>query len=248
MDKKLSFVGLLCYDYEYLLRSIRSYYDIADEIIIGLDKDMKTWSGNKFEIPQSFYDTLNEIDVKSKITIVKSNFFVSSNPMQNDTYERNYLTRYCMEDSWIIQIDSDEVILEPEKLKEEIISIEDYDCELNILWKNVFKVFDSGNLVIVPENERATIGTMRRGSYVCCRGTNQRKRLLGGYLLHNSFGRSENELHQKLTNWSHTNDFDVEKYFSFWKGINLDNYKEIKNFHPINPETWQELKFVSNHG
>ena len=130
------------------------------------------------------------------------------------------------------------------KFREEVLSIKDYGYELTMMWKNVFKSFPEGDLIISPESEETSIGTTLRGSYICCRTTNRCKKLLGGRLLHNSYARSEDDLYKKLKNWGHTKDFDINKYFEFWKNINLDNYKNVKNFHPLSPETWGELIFI----
>ena len=43
---------LVSYDYYMLLTSIKQLYEHVDEIVISVDKDFKTWSGNSFEIPE----------------------------------------------------------------------------------------------------------------------------------------------------------------------------------------------------
>ena len=44
---------LVSYDYYMLLTSIKQLYQHVDKIIIAVDKDFKTWSGNTFEISDS---------------------------------------------------------------------------------------------------------------------------------------------------------------------------------------------------
>jgi hypothetical protein len=45
---------LVSYDYFMLLTSIRQLYEYVDKIVVAIDIDRKTWSGNTFEIPESF--------------------------------------------------------------------------------------------------------------------------------------------------------------------------------------------------
>ena len=63
--------------------------------------------------------------------------------------------------------------------------------------------------------------------------------------MHQAYDRPEEELYFKFKNWSHNNDFDVVKYFQFWKSINQSNYKKVKKFCPIPPfHQWKSLEFI----
>jgi hypothetical protein len=64
------------------------------------------------------------------------------------------------------------------------------------------------------------------------------------FILHQSWARSENEVAQKLQNWGHKQDFDVNAYFNVWKELRRDNYKTYQNFHPIVPGNWGRLEFI----
>lgn len=105
-----SFYSLISYDWKYLLESIQSYYMIADEIILGIDESNLTWKKNEFKVENEFYDKLNIIDKDKKCKIIKGNFHLYDNPMQNETYERNVLSNHC-NCRFIIAVDSDEVFL-----------------------------------------------------------------------------------------------------------------------------------------
>ena len=59
---------LVSYDYNMLLTSINQLYNFVDRIYIAIDKDRKTWSGNNFELPQSFFDEINLYDSKKTLT------------------------------------------------------------------------------------------------------------------------------------------------------------------------------------
>jgi hypothetical protein len=47
---KIAIITLLSYDYKYIYSAIKSHYDIADEIILGLDFERRTWAQNPFDI------------------------------------------------------------------------------------------------------------------------------------------------------------------------------------------------------
>ena len=58
---KKSVISLISYDAEYLPDSIKSYYDYVDEIVLGLDEDRITWSGNKFSFDEgNLYKSLRD--------------------------------------------------------------------------------------------------------------------------------------------------------------------------------------------
>ena len=46
---KKSVISLISYDANrFLAKSIERYYEYVDEIVLGIDKDRITWSGNPF--------------------------------------------------------------------------------------------------------------------------------------------------------------------------------------------------------
>ena len=51
--KKKSVISLISYDAAYLPESISKYYNYVDEIILGLDKNRTTWSGNNFSFDET---------------------------------------------------------------------------------------------------------------------------------------------------------------------------------------------------
>ncbi|MDX2097009.1 MAG: hypothetical protein SFW36_04470 [Leptolyngbyaceae cyanobacterium bins.59] len=240
----LSFITLLSYDYRYAYSAIRSYYELADEIILGLDKDRLTWSGNQFEFDLTGFETfLNQYDHAHKIRLVEDNFHPLSSARENDTRERNYLSYYCQGDNWIIQIDADEILLNPLPFQEWMLTANPEAC-IYARWISVFKVLDEFVLAIDPPIEYTAIGIKTPGLYTDCRETSQPRVVSPLNLLHFSWGRSEAELLTKLQNWSHNQDFDIQHYFEFWKSVNAENYASITNFHPIDGPAWQRLVAV----
>ncbi len=75
----LSFVTPLAYDWRYALDAIRSYYGIADEIILGLDRNLVSWSGNKFRVDLAALGRgLRKIDVDRKVRLLRGGLHAES--------------------------------------------------------------------------------------------------------------------------------------------------------------------------
>ena len=109
---KKSAISLISYDANrYLVDSIKRYYEYVDEIILGIDKDRITWSGNAFEIDEdTLWKELSALDGDSKITIVEEDFHQSKVAIENDNYERNFLKQEATNE-WIVSVDADEMLV-----------------------------------------------------------------------------------------------------------------------------------------
>lgn len=81
---------LVSYDYYMFLTSVSQLYDYVDQIVVSIDKDRKTWSGNNFEIPNSFFDEVKKFDKNNKIDFYFDTFYLPHlTPMENETRQRN---------------------------------------------------------------------------------------------------------------------------------------------------------------
>jgi hypothetical protein len=241
---KLSFYTPIAYDYKYVFASLMSYYSIADEIILAIDKDRISWAKNKYEFDfKLFNDRINEIDKEHKIRIYEDNFHQLS-PIENDTYERNQITLICKKDNYIVGIDSDEILLNPTEFLDWMNSNspkEDVCCH----WFSVYKAFENKYLVTLPY-ETTVIGTNLRNTFRKCRFTLLKNVQSPLKVLHFSWGRKREEIVQKLYNWSHTNDFRIQEYLKIWDSVTLENYKEKTNLHPLGiKKWWQSLELVT---
>jgi hypothetical protein len=241
---KISLVMPVSYDFRYSYVALERIYDIADEIILGLDKDRLSWSKKPFSFDMpSFHEHIGLLDRDDKIRIVEDNFHDAVQPMGNDTGERNKLSRHCRDGNWIIQIDSDEFAMNPADFKKWLASVNP-ESDLRARWLTVFKTFGDTCLVTDGPSYEVCIGTRRKASFVEARETGKPSVLSPLQLLHFSWGRTRDELAQKLRNWSHAQDFDTEKYLSFWDGVTLENYKQVVNFHPLFPALWPKLRLI----
>jgi hypothetical protein len=243
----VSAVSLVSYDYRFLLMTLPRYLPYVDEVILGVDADGLTWSGERFDIPASFFDRIRRLDgASNRIRLVSRSFYSSSrSPMENDVAERNALSSEVKDGNWIVSVDADEYLLNPEDLFTFLGRHRQEGVSVDASWITVFKDLGDSLLVVAAQAdgslEHFPIATRKRGAFVVARRTDTPTILSPALALHYSWGREREELLQKLLNWSHTRDFDVRKYFDFWLGVNEHNYVTIRQFHPLSPETWSRL-------
>lgn len=242
---------LVSYDYKFIFTSLNEVYPHADKIVLCYDKNFKTWSGNQFIIPDSFFEEIKKLDVDNKIEYYKDNFFIEEKePMQLDTRQRQMLSDFMGQDGWHIQIDSDEYPLEFEKftsfLKKNIFLLSNPEkTPVNFLakWITLFKEDENGYFIIKPFEETCFVAT-NYPKYNYSRKTDGYNVILDYYIIHQSWARNNDEIYTKLNNWSHKNEFETSDFFNKWKSLNKKNYTENINFHPIYNDIWASLEFI----
>ena len=256
--QKKSVISLISYDADYLPASILSYYDYVDEIVLGLDKDRVSWSGNKFTFDEAkLYSELSRIDVDSKIQIVEENFHRSSVPIENDTHERNYLKEQCSND-WIFSFDADEVLVNARAFFLDFCPIvENYkNLELMFTWFLMYKEVDGGHLIIADENRNNIFTKDVQGftanknlsTYTYCRWTNSEKKMLSPLAIaHYSFCRPEKDLNVKINNFGHSVESKKDPFYDIRRQVTKENYQNLRNFKTSNMgEQWPTLKFIES--
>jgi len=246
---KKSVISLISYDANrYLAQSIERYYDFVDEIILGLDKDRVTWSGNSFSInEEDLWSQLSQIDGDNKISIIEEDFHQSSVAIENDNYERNFLKGHCSND-WIFSIDADEWLVNAKDFFFNFCPLVEkyynkYDLCLN--WCPPYKVVQTqeGEMTLVIANEDDTpffgenqgFATSKDSTFTYARWTD--KSSTGGnrimtplVALHWSLCRPREELHQKINNIGHSDIVEEDPFYKIWSQVTIDNYKELENF------------------
>jgi hypothetical protein len=242
--KKKSVISLVSYDASYLPESIKRYYNYVDEIILGLDKNRKTWSGNSFSFNESqLWSELNAIDGDSKISIIEEDFVKGEVAIENDNYERNFLKSNCSND-WIFSFDADEWLINPKEFFYDFCPlVERYYTKADICmtWATPYKTIDDTTLVIANEDdtpffvENQGIVTSDDSTFVYARWTNKssagHNRLLSPLVaLHWSLCRSKEDLHQKINNIGHSDLVEKDPFYNVWNQVTLDNYTDLRNF------------------
>lgn len=246
MDIKIGY--LVAYDYEMLKRSLPTVYRPADKIVLAIDKDRKTFAGENFTIPSSFFDWLKDVDKENKVTVIEESFFVPGlGASEADTRARNILAKAMGEGGWHFQTDVDEYFIDFAGLVSELKKTEhlysNKKVTLEAYWSLIFKQTDKGFFVVNNPEKFALI--TNHPVYLHHRyNADNEHYTLDHLILHQSWGRGEEGLKKKLNNWAHRIDFDTASYFNFWKSVDTDNYKYIHDFHPIKPYLWRGLDYI----
>jgi len=259
MQKK-SAISLISYDAAYLPSSIKTYYNYVDEIVLGLDKNRKTWAGNEFTFDETaLFTELSNMDGDNKITIIEEDFVVSKTFIENDNYERNVLASHCKYD-WLFSFDADEELINASHFFNDFLPLvepyyKEYDLAFN--WFLPYKEFDDCYLVIGNEhggwdlNEQQGFANWKNYQFTYARWTNnsQARKILKAPLgiMHWSLCRKDKELHQKINNIGHADLVENDPFYDLWLRINLANFTELKNFKTSglgDPKQWARLMKV----
>ncbi|MBK9140854.1 MAG: hypothetical protein IPM23_00040 [Candidatus Melainabacteria bacterium] len=239
---KITGIALLAYDTSYFEESVKGYLDLVDEVLIGLDENRQTWTGKFYDLDSSIVEKL--LAISPKVKIVEDQFFIPGlAPMENETRERNVLSSLASDVDWLLSIDSDEILINPNDLSDYLANASSGFVLGS--WITVFKELDDAYLVIGKDKAihlwPTAIATNRSEAYINARWTDQRPILSPALLLHFSWARTEDELRQKLQNWGHSNDFNVSNFLDMWLKADEKSYRDFRNFHPMTPEAWPEL-------
>jgi hypothetical protein len=248
MTRQIKAGILVSYDYELIKNSLPPVYEYADKIVLAVDKDGKTWSGNSITIAETFWEWVKDFDTQHKIEIYKDSFYVEGlTSVQNDTRERNMLGKYMGEGGWHVQIDADEYFIDFKTFVDYLHELDRKRKRIDCVyqeWLVLYKRTSTGYLFVKGGGGGTAIATTRP-DYVCCRIiAHPKKTVYPQRVIHDSWARSEQDLFTKLTNWGHNNDFNTEGYFHYWKAIDEKNYMFARNFAPIWPEVWKELDYI----
>lgn len=258
---KIGVVVIVQNDSETIERSIRSYYDYVDHIIVSTDPK-RGFSGK--EITQdNTLEIIRSLDINNKIEILENDYYKSSDPMENETLQRQCAVDYLSSNNgyeWILQIDADEVFLDFPSLLNNIIN---KPTKYAVFWRwiTVFNLLDDGRLLIVVDNnnlpllERFPLGHRRDVKLERARRVMRPRRFInkifswkieGGMsfndaVLHYSYAKSPQRIKEKLRTFGHSHEFDTDAYYDLWLKSKTD-WGSIKNFHPVVPSQWPALR------
>ncbi len=238
---------LVAYDYELLKESIPRVYNEASKIVLAVDHKQRTWANNIYTIAPSFWEWIKNFDTKNKIEIYKDDFYDSTlTPMENETRERQMLANF-MGEGVTIQLDADEYFVNFEGF---VKYIDKHKKKLNNTKKvqiccfsiNIYKYTKNG-ILTTPETCSFYIGTNSPDYIRGRKNKDQQKWYVPFICIHQSMGRTNEELEFKLKNWGHKDDFDGVDYFKKWQQINESNYESFKNLHPLGSNSWKYLEY-----
>lgn len=265
---KKSAISLISYDANrFLAKSIERYYDYVDEIVLGIDKDRITWSGNDFSIDEdALWSELSALDGDSKISIIEEDFHQSKVAIENDNFERNFLKEQCSHD-WIFSFDADEMLVNAKDFFYEYCPlVERYMGKADVLmtWATPYKVVEDeeGNsitLVIANEDgspffgENQGVVTSKDSTFTYARWTDKsgagHNRLTSPLIaLHWSLCRPDKELHEKINNIGHSDLVEKDPFYQIWSQVDITNYDELHNFKTsgLGQQQWPRLEPINS--
>lgn len=235
-----SFLVPVAYDWRMLPASLAGYHDAADEILVGVDRNLLTWAGTMFDMPAGSLE--QALAPFPRARIVYGDFHDwTRTPIENDSREREALARHAR-NQLVVEVDVDErvdgaaVVRAAEWLPQ--------GHQLYGVWTHVFKII--GDTALVVDN--------RHGGELCALATRSRTRKLARQtgeppvvanlsVLHNTLGRSEAEVAQKLAGWGHAHQVRPG-FLELWRSIDLTNYGDARDLHPFIATRWPSLKAV----
>lgn len=246
--KKINVGFLVSYDYELLKKAIPFVYKDADHIYLAIDKDLKTWKGNTFEINEDFFKWIETIDTDKKITIYKDEFYVEGyTTMQCEVRERMLLSEKMGLNDWCVQLDADEYFVDFKAFtdylrdQERLLTSNSKPVQIAAFLYNMFKKVDDGYLLV--EEPTRVLVTTNQPNYRVGRKAKQQIIYTRHVVLHECLSRTEEELELKLKNWGHDTQVNHE-FLNKWKTVNSKNYQTMQDFFYIEPEKWKKLIFI----
>lgn len=120
---------VLAADPWWLEDSVESYYDVVDRIVVSYDENALSWTGTPLPI-EDCLSRLRAIDRQGKLDFRPGTFFHPEHTaLENDTAQRQTaLDQASHGADWVIQLDTDEVLLDPGALLGAIGEAESRGC------------------------------------------------------------------------------------------------------------------------
>lgn len=245
----------VAYDWYLLEHALPLLYEEADLICLSIDSSRLSWSQQPYAWDEAgFQKLIDKIDTHHKIKRFEADFHNPDlTPAQNEVDQRRRMAEYMQPGGWHIQLDCDEYFLDFKGFVGYLRGLSpgrsrsvNVCCPLITLFKKI----DAGYLWIQPDR-RDRVEFIQIASLEPAFDHGRRNGLFNLYtdfvLLHQSWARSGEEIADKIKNWGHKNDFDTQDYFLKWESLGEDNFREMKNFHPIVPEIWSSLKLAQGN-
>lgn len=105
---------VLLADPAFLRESIRAYYDRVHRIVLSYDETSTSWTGTPLPVAECLR-LVEEVDVERKCVHAPGRFArLDEHPLDNDTFQRRAaLDAASVDADWVLQLDTDEVMLDP---------------------------------------------------------------------------------------------------------------------------------------
>ena len=105
---------VLAADPHFLTASIRSYYDLVDRIVVSYDESGSSWTGTPIPVDECLAQ-IRTLDTENKCVLLPGHHAdTSRDPLRNDTAQRRQALEAASDGAdWVLQLDTDEVVVDP---------------------------------------------------------------------------------------------------------------------------------------
>jgi hypothetical protein len=113
---------VLAGDPAWAARSLRSYYDLVDKIVVAYDQDERSWSGEHLSVRAALH-VLHEADPEHKIELLPGRFSDPSRGVLEVETEHRQAALDAASDGcdWVLQLDTDEILLSPDTFMRQLV-------------------------------------------------------------------------------------------------------------------------------
>ena len=119
---------ILVADPAWIETSVLSYYDLVEEIIVSYDENRRGWTGAPVPVDECLA-RLKAIDGQGKMRYCPGDYGnFHDRPMDGETYQRQCCIGEARKNAdWVLQLDTDEILPNPERLIEMLEYAENQD-------------------------------------------------------------------------------------------------------------------------
>lgn len=116
---------VLAGDPSWIPASIASYYHLVERIVVSYDETGRSWSGQELLVDESLR-RLRESDPENKMVFLPGAHADSARfPLDTETEQRQAALDAASEGAdWVIQLDTDEIVVDPDALRHAILTAE----------------------------------------------------------------------------------------------------------------------------
>ena len=251
MNQAIKVGFCVAYDWYFLEHSLPLVYAQADQICLSLDQNRVSWAGQPFSFDdQAFFALVRRLDTAHKIDIYQDNFYQPDlAPMANEVRQRHLIAERLGKGGWHVQLDADEYFLDFEGFAKWLRKFApNRPVNVRCPYITLFKQLEGGFLAVDRQRQwwadLSNPVATNDPAYYHGRVSHWFNIYAPYFILHQSWARDETEIREKISNWGHSYDFNTQDYLKFWSDLSINNYKNINNFHPINPRLWEKIIYV----
>lgn len=250
----------VAYDWQLLAFSLPRVYNSSDIICLALDKNRKSWSGEKYTFDDTaFFSFVEKIDIQKKIIVYEDDFALPQlNSRQNCNRHRTLIAEKMGQGGWHVQVDADEYFLDFSGFANYLKKInpaptgKEKPLNISCPFIPLIKKTEKGYLFVkYNQKQPPEIIPMATNvpDYQRARQNGHFNHYTNFYVIHETWARSEQELLYKINNWGHASEELEEKqkrmsYFKLWQILDEYNYQYLHNFHPAKSEIWPYLEYI----